>query len=139
MRVTLKSNLSFEEVAMNFLLENGYYATQLGTGAGFSYRPEGGEITYPKQRCDVEGWEEFQEYLKRYAEIAKEAEMVQWTTSAGNILQVQPSEDGCVLTATGRRHGIPWWLLPTGWHNKVFSWEYESSQREDLAPWETTT
>lgn len=73
------------------------------------------------------------------AEILKGIEdcfTVSWITSAGNTLTCH--KNGIILV-DGRRHGIPFWVLPEGWQDEVEYYRYESSAREDLAPWEKSS
>lgn len=59
-----------------------------------------------------------------------------WLRSSGSWAAVDCNR--ACLTVSGPRHSIRE-LIPEWFREGVESWEYESSQREDLKPWETTT
>ena len=80
---------------------------------------------------------DFDNYLKDWIFDAENSKQIQWETSGGNLLVVSQEENGCTIEVIGRRHGIPWGVLPDGWMGSIVNYEYLDTQRTDLKPWET--
>ena len=141
MRTILNSNLDYRKVAKEILGKNDYYSVQKYSSFGCSFiRNWESNRICPKRNCDDKtGWGDFDDYLKDWIVDAENSKSIQWETSGGNLLVVSQEENGCTIEVIGRRHGIPWWVLPDGWMSSIVNYEYLDTQRTDLKPWETAT
>jgi hypothetical protein len=111
---------------------SGYYAESPYVEAGMFI--DGKSVgTRP---CDEQGWDYEFDFVASVLSGLQNCTTVSWITSAGNMLTVH--KDGSIL-AEGRRHGIPFWVLPDGWVEDVEYYRYESTERPDLAPWEKSS
>ena len=63
--------------------------------------------------------------------------MVLWVRSSGSWVLVDP--DGGRLWASGRRHALRGYFSEALREDPATSWEYNTTERPDLAPWEVTT
>ncbi len=111
---------------------SGYYAVNPFSNAGMFI--DGKSVgTRP---CDESGWDYEFDFVGSIIEGIENATIVTWITSAGNLLTLH--RDGTIIV-DGRRHGIPFWVLPEGWIENVECYQYESTERPDLAPWERSS
>ena len=125
-----KAKELFLAAARNMAEEHsGYYAVSPYAEAGMFV--DGKSVgTRP---CDESGWDYEFDFVGSIIEGIENATIVTWITSAGNLLTLH--RDGTIIV-DGRRHGIPFWVLPEGWTNDVEYYRYDNTERPDLAPWE---
>lgn len=133
MKATLKINTTAAMALIARIIDEhneGYYGTPCGySPATTRFLRESDEVVANGLFCGVH-----MDELRAGCNSTEGCDGVVWVTSNGNMLAVR--EDGTVHVA-GRRHGIPWWLLAD--MGDISSFEYNETNRSDIAPWETSS